>query len=242
MYRRLWLVSVLTVLGCASALQAEDTLTLKSGGVAGEFVEYKLGRFHFQRADGEKIEPMRPGVVSLELNPSAKVSVKLSNLKKREDLRLLAYRAGAFVFETPDKETLTMPASEVSALRSDGLDFARAAGAAGAATRVDGAAQAVDLPALVKPGVVTIIYIHHPEMAGNQRQGNYVETLETRHPGKVAVVKVEIGAWDSPTAVKYGIASAPQFWFHNRRGVLTRKLVDRFTEADIDNALKAALR
>lgn len=232
----LWLVCV-----SAAAIAAEDTLTLKTGDVSGEFVEYKLGRLHFKKADGDKIEPMRQGVLALTLSPPAKVRVRFSNQKRREDLRLAAYRDGRFLFDDNGAE-LAVAAAEVSQMRTDPLDFARAAAAAPRVQQVAGGAEAVDIAALVKPGTATIVYIHHPDMAGNVRQGNYVETLEARHPGKVKVVKVEIAGWDSPTAVKYGIASAPQFWFYNRRGGEVRKLVDRFTEADIDTALKEALR
>jgi hypothetical protein len=229
---------------CAVALAASaagDTLTLKSGDVTGEFVEYKLGRIHFKQADGEAVEPMRQGVVSLVVKPPAKVSVRFSSQKRREDLRLSAYRDGQFVFDDKGAE-LSVAATEVSQMRTDPFDFARAAAAPQRAERVDGAGEAVDLAALARTGTVTIVYVQNPQLAANLRQGNYVETLESRYPGKVKVLKVEVASWDSPTAVKNGIASAPQFWFFNRRGAEVSRLVDRFTDADIDAALKDAMR
>jgi hypothetical protein len=39
-----------------------------------------------------------------------------------------------------------------------------------------------------------------------------------------------------------GIKSLPQFWFYSRSGRLLKKLTDRFTEADIDEAFKEAQR
>jgi hypothetical protein len=34
--------------------------------------------------------------------------------------------------------------------------------------------------------------------------------------------------------------SLPQFWFYSRSGQLTKKLIERFTEADIETAMKEA--
>lgn len=232
---------LIAVAAGALSASAEDTLTLKSGDVTGQFVEYKLGRIHFKQAGGERIEPMRQGVVTLVVNPSAKVTVRFSNQKRREDLRLSAYRDGQFVFDDKGSE-LAVAATEVSQMRCDSLDFARAAAAPDRVEQVEGAVEGGDLAALARTGTVTIVYIRNPDAAGNLRQGNYVETLESRYPGKVKVLKVDVGAWDSPAAVRNGITSAPQFWFYNRRGAEVRRLVDRFTDADIDAALKEAMR
>jgi hypothetical protein len=47
---------------------------------------------------------------------------------------------------------------------------------------------------------------------------------------------------DNPFCETNGIQSLPQFWFYNKRGQLTDRLIERFTPVDIDAALKKAKR
>ena len=99
----------------------------------------------------------------------------------------------------------------------------------------------VDLSQALKKDVVNVVHFHKASVLSSVRQGNYMETLSQKSKGRIAVQRV-IADWNSPICVALEIKSLPQFWFYSRSGTLTRKLVDRFTEADIDAALKEAAR
>ena len=45
---------------------------------------------------------------------------------------------------------------------------------------------------------------------------------------------------DDPVAQANKLRSLPQFWFYDRRGELSGKLAERFTEEDISKAFEAA--
>ena len=97
-----------------------------------------------------------------------------------------------------------------------------------------------DIQKAVKPGSVTIVHFHMPDLVASVREGNYVDALAKDSKGAVKVVRVVIARWENPLIEKYGLTSLPQFWFFGRTGKLSKKLTERFTEIDIDEALKAA--
>ena len=99
----------------------------------------------------------------------------------------------------------------------------------------------VDLSQALKKDVVNVIHFHKASILSSVRQGNYVEMLSQKSKGRVVMERI-VADWDSPICVALEIKSLPQFWFYSRSGHLTRKLVDRFTETDIDAALKEAAR
>jgi hypothetical protein len=99
-----------------------------------------------------------------------------------------------------------------------------------------------ELTGLMKTGIVNIVYFHMPDVDADTRYGSYVQALAQQEPGKVNVIPLDVAAWSSPTATKYGIRSVPQFWFYNRRGLLVSKLADFKTTDAIDEAFKAVMK
>ena len=99
----------------------------------------------------------------------------------------------------------------------------------------------VDLAGALKKDVINVVHFHKASILSSVRQGNYLEMLSRKSKGRMVVQRV-FAEWDSPICTALEIKSLPQFWFYSRSGTLTKKLVDRFTEADIDAALKEAAR
>jgi hypothetical protein len=102
--------------------------------------------------------------------------------------------------------------------------------------------ETVEIGPLLKKGVVNVVHFHLGSAHSSVRQGNYVETLAGKSKGRVAIRRVDIPDWKAPICEALGLKSLPQFWFYSRTGRETKKLTERFTEADIESALKEALR
>lgn len=100
----------------------------------------------------------------------------------------------------------------------------------------------VDVEASLKKGVVNVVHFHLGSIHSSVRQGNYVETLADKSKGRVAVRRLDIPDWNAEVCQAQELKSLPQFWFYSRSGRLVKKLTERFTEADIEIALKESLR
>jgi thiol:disulfide interchange protein len=59
---------------------------------------------------------------------------------------------------------------------------------------------------------------------------------------RVVLLKVVVQDFKAPILTALNIQGLPQFWVYNAQGKLTKKLTDRFTEGDIDAAIREALR
>jgi len=217
-----------------------DVLKLRNAvAYEGSFTGFKQDKFHFQPRDGKEIVELRVKVDELKLDPPANVIVKPHGKKKRDDLKLIGYGASTFRFSAGG-QVLSMTSPTVTSIEM-GLDFNRAVAAGGAET-LPGSNGELDIGALVEPGLVTVVHFHMASVVSSVRQGNYIAALAGDSKGKAKVVKIELTSFDAAMARKYGIASAPQFWFYSRAGKLVKKLTERFTEEDIDQALKEAMR
>lgn len=100
----------------------------------------------------------------------------------------------------------------------------------------------VDIESQLKKDVVNVVHFHYAAAHSSVRQGNYLEVLARKSNGRVVIHRIVVPGWNAPVCVAKGVKSLPQFWFYNREGELSSKLTDRFTENDIDTALKKALR
>lgn len=99
----------------------------------------------------------------------------------------------------------------------------------------------VDVESALKKGVVNIVQFHYPRSLASVREGNYIEAL-ARRSNQVVVLKVLVPDFRAPICTALGIKGLPQFWVYNPQGKLVAKLTDRFTEGDIDQAIKEARR
>jgi len=100
----------------------------------------------------------------------------------------------------------------------------------------------VDIKDYLKKGSVNIVHFHYPKALASVREGNYIEALAAKSSNRLLILKVVVPDFQQPICESLGIKSLPQFWFYDAQGRLVKKLVDRFTEGDIDDALKLARR
>ena len=219
----------------ASGMADADTLTTKDSAqpVEGQFEAFRNDRFLFLPQNGKKLQVPRTRVVTLHLTPPGRVSVKSRATKDTADWKLAGYESNQFTFVTPGGTT-TLAAGMLTAVAMK-LDFRQVTTSQTMPATAD-----LDIASLVESGKVTIVHFHMPSVMSSLRQGSYAGSLEKNSRGKIKVATITLDSFTNPVAQKYAITSAPQFWFYNPRGKLTAKLVDRFTEADMDNAAKAA--
>lgn len=100
----------------------------------------------------------------------------------------------------------------------------------------------VDVEDHLKKGYVNIIHFHYPKALASIREGNYIEALASKASNRMVILKVLAPDFKAPICEALDIKSLPQFWFYDAQGRLVKKLTDRFTEGDIDAALKLARR
>lgn len=223
---------------CAPAFGV-DTLVLKDEtSCEGLFEGYKSKRFFFQPKAGKKLRKAVADVVSLVLDPPSKVIVKPRAGKKTDAWTLKSYGSSGFVFDQGGKEVVKK-ALDITKIEL-GLDFGRKEIDDVATVISEG--EEVDIDEYIEKGVGTIVHFHSPDIVSSVRQGTFVTTLVRDSRGKLALLKIEMPSWDSPVAKQHGITSAPRFRFYNRQGKLVEELTERFTEADIEAAVKKAKR
>ncbi|MEI7879725.1 MAG: hypothetical protein WCI95_02505 [bacterium] len=102
--------------------------------------------------------------------------------------------------------------------------------------------EVVDIEECLKKGFINIVHFHYPKALASIREGNYVEALAAKTQNRIVILKVFVPDFKAPICEALAIKSLPQFWFYNTQGRLVKKLTDRFTEGDIDEAVKQARR
>jgi hypothetical protein len=100
----------------------------------------------------------------------------------------------------------------------------------------------VDVESRLKAGVVNVVHFHYAAAHSSVRQGNYIEVVARKSNGRLAMSRIVVSNWNAEIIKAKEIKALPQFWFYSRSGRLTKKLTDRFTESDIDAAIKQALQ
>jgi len=229
------MISGVIWLTMAAGMAAADTLTTKDSEqpVEGQFEAFRNDRFLFLPQNGKKLQIQRSQVIELRLTPPGRVSVKGRSAKNTADWKLAGYATNQFTFATPRGIT-TLSAGALTAVEMK-LDFRQVT-----TSQTAPAPANLDIASLIESGKVTIVHFHMPSIMSSLRQGSYAGSLERNSRGKIKVVTITLDSFTNPVAQKYAITSAPQFWFYNPQGELSTKLVDRFTEADMDNAARAA--
>ncbi len=100
----------------------------------------------------------------------------------------------------------------------------------------------INIDAALKRGLINVVQFHHPRSLTSVREGNYVQALASKKTNRIVLLKVVVQDFNAPILSALSISGLPQFWIYNAQGKLVKKLTDRFTEGDIDAALKDALR
>jgi len=100
----------------------------------------------------------------------------------------------------------------------------------------------VNIDAALKRGFVNVVQFHHPRSLASVREGNYIQALASKRSNRVVLLRVVVQDFKAPILVAQNIQGLPQFWVYSAQGKLIKKLTDRFTEGDIDAAIKEAHR
>lgn len=91
-------------------------------------------------------------------------------------------------------------------------------------------------------GKAAIVHFSPAEIQASSRQAALARNLCASSRGRAVYVEVVLDGLDSPPARQYGLRTLPQFWFYDARGKLRRQLSERFTEADLEQALAETLK
>lgn len=238
---RIWLAAL--VIGWSGTAGAGDVLTLSTGTkYEGIFDGYKNGSFAFNIERGPVKKESGSRVSKLVLVSPCKTTVILQGGKNPEPLRLLSYEKSTFQFDK-EGQLVAYPLSKVKEVRVE-IDFSRVEDTSVAEATVITQGDAVDLDTVIHKGMVNLVHIHGEGLMQSERVIEYLNSLpnKSENKGKVVILRANLKDMDNAFCEKYGIKSLPQFWFYNKRGELTDRLIDRFTPADIDAALKKAKR
>ncbi len=238
---------VTALLGCMLSVAALAD-TLKAGGksYSGVFAGYEKGQVLFQ--EWTAAEPMQMELRRVERLKIAKpspVKYTLSGAPKKVlTAPFLGIKNGAFLFVAGDDELRYFSRQlgrievkiDYQAFMAEAQQAAAGAGA-GADAGAEAPLRAADM---VVDNQVTVIHFHHDGSAASTRQGNLAQRLCEDSRGAATYVRVLVKDDDDPVAKANKLRSLPQFWFYDRRGDLSSKLAERFTEEDISKAFESA--
>ncbi len=218
-----------------------DTLEPAAGpAVDGFFLSYDKGKFNFMNRQQKTVHEVPSGVKKLTLDKPLKAEIESKTKRGDKDQVLLkGFEQGSFLVVRNGKEE-KIPLMLISVLRVDAMANNRTTDQLGGGADVISKGEEVDLSKAVEQGKVTVVQFHLPGWIASEREGNYLSVLQRRNKDKMDVKRVVVPDVSAPVAKQYQIATLPQFWFYNKSGQFVTKLTDRFTESDIDAALKKA--
>ncbi|MDD4539678.1 MAG: hypothetical protein PHT80_11740 [Lentisphaeria bacterium] len=227
-----------------SAAAWADTLTAGGKRYSGMFAGYAKGRVQFQEWTAtEPLQMELRRVERLKIAKPSPVKYTLSGApKKTLTAPFLGIKNGAFLFADGADE-LRYFSRQIGRIEVK-IDYQafmaeaqQAAGEGEGGDDQDGPLRARDM---VVDNQVTVIHFHHDGSAASTRQGNLAQRLCEDSRGTAAYVRVLVKDGDDPVAKANKLRSLPQFWFYDRRGELSGKLAERFTEEDISKAFEEA--
>ena len=216
-----------------------DVLQLKMGTQEGVFSGYSKFRLRFQAWDGDKVEVYEPAKINkLVLDKPLKVQVVLTRAPKKTIPALLkGFNNMKFTFEMEGEEKVLHynQIGKIDYTVSIGEFMKRRDEAKNGGPQVS-------VKEMIEEGMATVIHFHCDDGPASQRQGNLCERLCKESKGKAAYKRIVVKDLNDPLAKRYKLQSLPQFWFFTPKKAVFVKLSDRFTEEDIEKALKGAIR
>ena len=216
-----------------------DVLHLKTGTQEGVFSGYSKFRLRFQAWDGDKVEVYEPSKINkLVLDKPIKVQVVLTRAPKKVNPALLkGYNNMKFTFEMEGEEKVLHynQIGKIDYTVSIGEFMKRRDEAKNGGPQIS-------VKEMIEEGMATVIHFHCDDGPASQRQGNLCERLCKESKGKAVYKRIVVKDLNDPLAKRYKLQSLPQFWFFTPKKAVFVKLSERFTEEDIEKALKGAIR
>ena len=215
-----------------------DDLTLMTGQVVtGRFVGFRNYRFVFQERGGKEREEYAAAVKNLHVDAPVKVAAKLV-AGSMDDVLFAGYEKYNVRLIRNGRE-FDEPATMLKQVEM-AFDVQRTAESPGVFVISHG--EDVDIEKALTAGRINVVFFHFPEAHSSVRQGNYIELLARQSQGRVVIQKLIVPNWQAPICKSLQLTSLPQFWFYSPSGRLVKKLTERFTESDIDEAFKETRR
>lgn len=187
-----------------------------------------------------------PSVKRLKLDKPVKITFYgAREPKKGLKGTLGGYKDGNFRLTLPgDSKPQELPSLRVAKLEVaiDMADFLRRKEEFRRQQAADNAEKAVEISEMLQPGKAAIVHFHSPTMERNERQGSLARRLCDSSKGKAVYLEIMVDSLQSPTAKKYKLKSLPQFWFYNGNGKQTSRLDRKFTEEEIEEAFRHAVK
>lgn len=228
---------LIAILALAARAPADDLTLLSGQVVTGQFAGFKNHRFIFQESGGAERQEFAAGIRSLKVMTPVKVSAQLMT-QKLDDILFAGYEKFNIRLIRNGRE-YSEPATLLKQMDL-AFDVQRTAESPGVYVISHG--EDVEIESALMSGRINVVFFHFPEAHSSVRQGNYVELLARQSRGRVVVLKLVIPGWTAPVCKARQLTSLPQFWFYSPSGRLVKKLTDRFTESDIDDAFKETRR
>lgn len=238
-----------TVFLFAALTASADELRLKTGAAhQGVFLELDArGRLSFQTFDRE--EPLKfptavISAVTLE-KPRRVTFISSRNKKKTLTASWQGLQDGKFTLLLPgEKKAQSFQALQIHKLSApfDMREFMllrQKHQEQKAADTEKAGRKAADM---LIAGKATVLYFVSTQTDVASRQGSLVKKLCRDQQRKAECVEVPLNSLQHQTAVVNGLKSLPQFWFYSANGRLAGKLVERFTEDDIEKMLEKAIK
>ena len=205
--------------------------------VTGKFVGFRNYRFVFQERGGKEREEYAAAVRNLRVDPPVRVAAKLV-AGSMDDVLFAGYEKFNVRLIRNGRE-FDEPATLIKQVDM-AFDVQHTVESPGVYVISHG--EEVDIDKALTAGRINVVFFHFPEAHSSVRQGNYIELLARQSQGRVVVQKIIIANWQAPICKALQLTSLPQFWFYSPSGRLIKKLTERFTEADIDDAFKETRR
>ena len=245
-----------------------DTLALKNGEtVTGRFEGFRDQQFVIRDESGAVRAEYAVAVDSLQLDSPARAALQLVH-KQYDDVLFVRLEHNLLRFKK-DGQSLSEPVVMLKRLAVLAPAKAAAEPRAGVAaepatgagpkerewkrtgkwremeedrSNVISDGEEVDIKAELVKGMVNVVHFHYKKAVSSVRDGNYLQGLAARRKNHLVVRKVIVEDFNAPICRKLGLKTLPQFWFYSADGELVKKLTDRFTESDIDAAIREAAR
>lgn len=227
------------------SLAASDVMVMSgTNRVEGTFQGLRMGYFDLLPSNSkQKVHVPKSKVDSLTVDPPASCDITVRMKSIMKSMKLRGMENGVVTVLKDGTTEIKLPLKDVENITML-VDFARAMQEQAEKAKDKEEAKpkddegAVDIEKSLKQGVATIVHFHLPDYPASVRNGNLINGEAERSRGTINVITIDVSDLKAPAPVKYGITTAPQFWFYDRNKTLVMKLTDRFTEADVQKGIK----
>ena len=229
--------------GLAGRATALDRLEPTAGApIEGFFLSYDRGTFNFMNHQEKTLHERPSSVKKLSMEKPVKAAVELKTKRnEKQEIELTGYENGQFLVLRDGREE-KIPLMNIAELSVKSIDMNRTTDQLEDPSYILSKGEEVDLSKAGLPGKVVILHFHQPGSISSERQGNSIATMARDSKGRIEVRRVVVPNAQAPVIKQHNLTSLPQFWIYGKSGQVSSKLVTRFTDQDILDAVKKAAK